>query len=66
MPFLPKCQQIEACPNCKFRGLYGLCMVLNNTNFDKKCPFYKTNKYKDKDNETNTDKSIKDVEREND
>lgn len=44
-----------------------MCLILNNTSFNKQCPFYKTNKYEDsKDNETDTDKSIKDVEREND
>lgn len=61
------CRQINRCPNCKFRGLYNMCLILDNTSFNKQCPFYKTNKYEDrKDYETDTDKSIKDVEREND
>lgn len=31
-------------------------MILNNTSFNKQCPFYKTNKYEDgKDNDRNID-----------
>lgn len=38
---LEKCKQIEECPNCFARTTDGGCKILCNTNFDKKCPFYK-------------------------
>ena len=47
MPLLPKCQQTEKCPKCKFRGLYDMCLILSNTYFEKQCPFYKVNKFND-------------------
>ena len=58
MSLLPKCEQTKRCPNCKFRGLYDMCLILNNTSFNKQCPFYKTNKFKDTNvNEANSNTS---------
>ena len=39
-----KCSQIEKCPDCFARNDIGECLVLSNTTFEKKCPFYKLKK----------------------
>ena len=40
---MPKCRQIENCPDCFARKNDGECLALANTEFGfKACPFYKT------------------------
>lgn len=35
-----KCKQQDKCPNC-FANEGGYCKILNNTDFNRRCPFYK-------------------------
>ena len=46
---MAKCRQIQDCPNCFARTDGVTCNCLSNTEFFKKCPFYKTKEQHEKE-----------------
>ena len=50
----PRCKQVDLCPNCFARDESTKeCSALQDTNFNKKCPFYKTKEQRNKELEEN-------------